>query len=97
MEQQVEAVHSTVNGVEKQAPVDTLEATPSRPVSLELRGLMEKREKMMQGLNGIKADRDTISQQLQDYETRIKRTEGAVILLDQLITELDPTALQQGR
>lgn len=63
--------------------------------SVELDVLKDRREKMMQGLNSLKADLDAMKKQIEDQEVSISRTEGALILLSNLITEIDPTALQQ--
>jgi SMC interacting uncharacterized protein involved in chromosome segregation len=84
------------NGIEKS------EINPEPVVlgsdALSLSKLMDKREKMLQGLNSIKSDKDSLKEQVAELEERIKRTEGALIMLTSLIQELDPTALQpQGR
>jgi hypothetical protein len=100
-------VRTTHNGVDAGSPLgapspiiehDKPSHVPTREGSVELKTLLDKYEKMIQGLNSLKADEEAMVQQLEDQRTSRKRTEGAVIVLRGLIEELDPTALQrQGR
>ena len=95
MEAQEEVkVNRSRNGVERSAPALEIEQAPS----LELKVLLEKREKMVQGLNAVKADCEALAEQLTQQRESEKRTEGALIMLSSLIQELDPQALSgQGR
>jgi len=82
------------NGVEHGAPALEVDQP-----SIELKILLEKHEKMTQGLNAVTADCDALAERLTQQEENKKRTEGALIMLTSLIQELDPQALsrQQGR
>ena len=76
---------------------ETIPPMNSQPqqASMPLDSIKERREKMIQGLNSVKAERDAIEQRLKDLETSVSRTEGAVIALNNLIAELDPEEAQR--
>lgn len=74
----------------------TEEALPPRTPVFGVEVLMKKREAALAKLNGDKADREYLADQLKQQEDIIKRSEGALINLNQLINELDPTALQRA-
>ena len=57
--------------------------------------LMAKRDESLRTLNGAKADREFMKDQLAQQDDMIKRQEGSLIQLNQLILELDPNALKQ--
>jgi len=98
MEQEAIA-HELSNGIEKMgslgAPAPGVEAVKAKPDSLVLSALVEKREKMLQGLNSVKSQREAVAQRLKELETSVSRTEGAFYTLEQLIGEIDPALLQQ--
>lgn len=94
MEQEAIA-HELSNGIEKHAPTPDVEAVKAKPASLALSALVEKREKMLQGLNSVKSQREAVAQRLKELETSVSRTEGALFTLEQLIVEIDPALLQQ--
>jgi len=84
-------VHTMTNGVEKDAP----SFEPAKEDTIALAKLIDKREKMVQGLNSVRAQREATQQRLKDLETSVSRTEGAVYALESLITEIDPELLQR--
>lgn len=99
MEAQAEVMHNH-NHIEDSVIVPE-PAAPAQP-SFDVQRLMARRQETLTNLNGAKADRDYMSQQLKQAEEAIrqqddmiKRTEGSLIQLNQLITELDPNALKQ--
>jgi hypothetical protein len=96
MEQQEAAVQTSQNGVEKNVPPVTQES--DLPVmqgkNVQIKTLQEKREKFFTMLNQLKAERDAMSEELQMKEDNIKRQEGAVLMLDQLLREIDPPPSQ---
>jgi hypothetical protein len=102
-QQQAEVINGAMNGMEKgvlplpdgAAPAKGDGAEPPKQPTIALQNLMEKREKMMQGLNSVKAQREAIQERLKELETSVSRTEGALYTLETLIQELDPQALQQ--
>ena len=55
-----------------------------------LEGLLDKREKMILGLNSLKSERVELAKQLETQDDSIRRTEGALIMLNSLIGELQP-------
>jgi hypothetical protein len=87
-------VNIPMNGVEKTAPVP--EVMTDKPNGIALANLLDKRDKMIQGLNSAKAQKDAVKQQLENIELAISRTEGAIYGYETLINELDPSVLQQG-
>lgn len=58
------------------------------PAAFDLAALMAKREQLIQGLNGARVQLETQAQS-------VTRTEGALMMVNQLISELDPDALTQ--
>lgn len=88
-------VRSSMNGTEKDVMI---EGSPSpKPNSISIDSLMDKRDKMIQGLNGAKAQKDDVKRSLEDIELAISRTEGAIYTLEMLINDIDPTILQAQR
>jgi hypothetical protein len=73
--------HAQGAPAEKIAPV----AEPSSPLVMTLDELLEQREQLIQGLNGARA-------QLEIQAQSVTRTEGALMITNQMITRLDPTA-----
>jgi hypothetical protein len=79
----LDTVHPNMNHVQPTVPPN-----PTPPPAFDLDALMEKREQLIQGLNGARAQLETQAQS-------VARTEGALMMVNQLIQELDPTALAQ--
>jgi hypothetical protein len=94
MEQQAE-ISTMQNGFEGSGPSHMIDPAQG----IDLKALLDKRDKMLQGLNSLKADCEAMKKQVEDQEYSIKRTEGALIMLTNLITEINPSVLQsqQGR
>jgi SMC interacting uncharacterized protein involved in chromosome segregation len=66
--------------------------------------MMQRREKMITALNEMKAQMMSLRDQAQQMEDQakliegnVKTNEGALIMLNTLISEIDPAALQQPR
>ena len=86
------------NGVEKTAPLpESVTPLPTKTDSVGLGNLMEKREKMIQGLNSVKAQREALQARLKEMDLSISRTEGAIYGYETLIYEIDPSVLQQAQ
>src|SRR5262245_10288072 len=58
--------------------------------SLNIAELRDRAEKMTNGLNSLRAQRGPLAKQLEDVDQGIHRTEGALVMLQTLIQELDP-------
>jgi len=91
------AVHTSSNGALAHAPAPIPDMAQGRAESIGLSKLMERRDKMAQGLNSISAELEAAEQRVEDLKTSKARTQGALIILNQLCEELDPTALQAAQ
>lgn len=76
------------NSYEKGAPAP--QSSSEKTDSVAMASLLDKREKMIQGLNGAKSQRDVMQQRVKEYDLSINRTEGAIMALEGLIQEIDP-------
>jgi hypothetical protein len=74
---------SAGQGVEQVAPL----IEPPQP-AFDLAALWAKREQLIQGLNQARTQLETQAQS-------VARTEGALLMLNTLIAELDPAAFKQ--
>jgi hypothetical protein len=103
-----EAVHTNGNHVAENSPTPHPEGSPPAPAaprtSVELTTMMQRREKMITALNEMKAQMMSLREQAQQMEDQakliegnVKTNEGALIMLNTLISEIDPAALQQPR
>lgn len=76
-------------------PTSTPAAVPPGEGSVALSKLVDRREKLIQGLNAARAQKEAITQRLKDIELSIGRTEGAVITVENFINEIDPGLLDR--
>ena len=75
-----ENIHPSMNGAAQGAP--QMEAKP-----LTVDDLRQRLEKITGGLNTLRSQRETLTQQLEDTNLSIGRTEGAILMLQSLLQE----------
>lgn len=85
----------SVNGVEKTAPMPSLEPMRDVKKSIELAYLKDKRDQHVQNLNNLRSEREAIIQRQKELDISVGRTEGAIITFNNLIAELDPAEAQR--
>jgi hypothetical protein len=57
----------------------------------ELAALQQRREKLVNGLNSLRVQHENLMAQAMELESNIRRTEGALVMLNALIEELSPS------
>jgi len=71
------------------------EATEANRLEMEVSALLERFDKMNQGLNSMKSQKENLTAQMDDLKIRIGRQEGAILMMEQIINEKDPMAFRR--